>query len=98
MKKNPSHSMKELLADIFGALPPSAAELTARAKATARAEVACATCEAIERVQAAGLRCSTSQQAAMRQFGLEELDAAILQVNPRAARQALEILENEYDR
>ena len=44
---------------------------------------------------AATLQQRTSQQAAMRQCGLEALDVATLQGNPAAARQALTIIERE---
>ena len=85
MKDNSRNPTKEWFARIFGVLPPSAAELTAHA-------------EAVQRVQAAELRGRAEQQAAVRQMGLDALDAAIWQGNPKAARQALDLLEREYDR
>lgn len=90
--------MKHLLAHLFGARSPSAAELTVSAEADAAAELACARSEAYQRVQAAELQSRTQQQAAMRQMGLDALDAATWQGNPQAARLALELLEREYDR
>jgi len=92
------HPAGELLASIFGTLPPSPTELTARAEEAAAAELACAQSEAAARVQAAALQGRVEQQAAMRQLGLSGLDAATLQGNPAAVRQALTILERESRR
>lgn len=88
-------SVGALLERVCGSAPPSAAELTERAGAAAAAELACARSEARGRVLAATLQQRTSQQAAMRQCGLEALDVATLQGNPAAARQALTIIERE---
>ena len=98
MKDNSRNPTKEWVARIFGVLSPSAAELTAHAEADAAAELACARTEAGQRVQAAERRGRAEQQAAVRQMGLDALDAAIWQGNPKAARQALDLLEREYDR
>ncbi len=98
MKDTSRNPTKELLSRIFGTLPPSSAELTAHAEADATAELSCARAEALQRVQAAELQGRAEQQAVMRQMGLDALDAAIWQGNPKAARQALDLLEREYDR
>lgn len=90
--------MNAFLSRMFGTHPPSAADLTSYAEADAAAEVVCARSEAIQRAQAAELQRRTQQQSAMRQMGLDALDAAIAQGNPQAVRMALELLEREYNR
>lgn len=98
MKTATSHLAKGLLSSIFGNSLPSPAELTSLAEKASTAELACARSEAMERILSAEFQGRATEQAAMRQFGLDALAAATLQGNPAAARKALDLLEREYDR